>query len=81
MCLAVGGVVLWEVKSVPLADLNDVVIRERIYGYKGKRIHRYEVVFGRAGDKRELLGFLTKENASRLANGVLREFLSNDRPM
>lgn len=79
MSLALGGALLWEVKSVPLTDLSNVVVRERVYGYKGKRIDRYEVVFGRAGEERELMGFLTKRNAELLVNGVLREFLSHDR--
>jgi len=78
MSLALWGVLLWEVKSVPLTDLSNVVVRERVYGYKGKRIPRYEVVFGRAGEERELMGFLTKRNADLLVNGVLREFLSHD---
>jgi hypothetical protein len=79
MSLAMGRLVIREVRSVPLTDLKDVVIRERVYGYKGKKIPRYEVVFGRSEGKRELLGFLTRENADLLANGVLHEFLSNER--
>ena len=81
MSLALCGLVIWEVRSASLKDVNNVLIRERVYGYKGKRIHRYEVVFGPTGQQRELLGFLTRNNAKVLANGVLREFLSNEGPL
>jgi hypothetical protein len=81
MTLALCGRDIWEVRSVSLKDVKNVVIRERVYGYKGKRIHRYEVVFGQTGEQRELLGFLTRNNALVLANGVLREFLTTERSL
>lgn len=73
--LAVGGLVIWEVGSVSLADLTDVFVRERTYGYKGKRIHRFQVMFGKTGHEKELLGFLNKENSQLLVSGILKEFL------
>jgi hypothetical protein len=77
--LALGRLVIREVSSVPLTDLKDVIIRERVYGYKGKKIPRYEVVFGQGEGNTELLGVLTRENSDLLTNGVLSEFLSGTR--
>ena len=70
--VSVGPLVLWDVKSVPLTELEHLVIEKRVHGYKGKKMHRYVILYGRAGTQRELLGFLSRENARLLVTGVLR---------
>lgn len=74
MSLALGPL-RWEIRSVFLADLKSVVARERVYGNKGTKIPRYEILYGKPGAQKELIGFLTKENAALLVHGILREFL------
>jgi hypothetical protein len=78
---ALGRLVRWEVQSVFLKDLKDVVARERAYSFKGRRKHRYEILFGPAKAKSELLGLLTRKHVERLASGVLRGILRIERPL
>jgi hypothetical protein len=78
---ALGRLVRWEVRSVFLKDLKDVVARERVYSFKGRRKNRYEILFGPAKEKSELLGLLTREHVERLASGVLRGILRIEHPL
>ena len=56
-----------------------MVVRDRVYRFKGGKIHRYEIVFEQAGREMELLGRLTRVNADLLMNGVLRGIVSDER--
>ena len=79
--LALGRRVRWQVRYFFLNDLKDVVARERIYGFKGRKTCRYEILFGPAKEKRELLGLLTRAHVEKLASGVLRGILTIERPL
>jgi hypothetical protein len=57
------------------------VARERVYGFKGRKLCRYEILFGAGKEKSELLGFLTRRNVHFLADGVLREVLRVEPPL
>jgi hypothetical protein len=72
---ALGRLISREVKSVPLKDLTGVLARERIYGFKGRKVRRYEIFFGPDREKTELIGRLTRAHVERLARGVLRGLL------
>lgn len=76
--VSVGPLALWNVKSVPLAELENMVIQERTYGYIGKKMHRYVMLYGRDGTQEELLKFLSRGNVLLLVHGVLREFFAEE---
>ena len=78
---ALGRLVCREVRAVFLKDLTDVVARERVYGFKGRKTRRYAILFGPAREKSELLGRLTRHHVEMLASGVLRGILRNERPL
>jgi hypothetical protein len=78
---SLGRLVCREVRSVFLKDLTDVVACERVYGFKGRKTRRYEVLFGPARERSELLGRITREHVEMLAHGVLRGILRIERPL
>ena len=54
--LALGRLGRWKTRAVFLKDLTGVVARERVYGFKGRKLRRYEILFGAGKEKSELLG-------------------------
>lgn len=64
--MSIGPVPIWKVRSAMLADLGKVAVRDHIYGYRGKKIHRYKIVYEHAGAQWELLDHLSRESATLL---------------
>lgn len=64
--VSLGPIPLWRVRSVLLADLAKVAVSERIRRFRGKKIHRYTILYEYAGAQTELLGDLSRENAELL---------------
>ena len=75
-----GHIVCREVRSIPLKYLIDVVARERSYGFKGRKTRRFQIQYGPARQRSELLGRLTRDHVVRLQNGVLRGTLRIENP-
>lgn len=72
---AIGRLVRRAVRSILLDDLKDVVAQERLYGVKGRKARRYEIVFGPARERSELLARPTRAHIEALLNGALRGIL------
>ena len=75
-----GHIVCGEVQTIPLKFLTDVVARERSYGFKGRTTRRFQIQYGPARQRSELLGRLTRDHVVRLQNGVLRGTLRIENP-
>jgi hypothetical protein len=71
-----GGWLCGRLRSVPLKDVSDMVARERTYGVKGRKIRRFEILFGPVRGRTVLLGRLTRDHVIRLRNGVLQGMLT-----
>lgn len=76
-----GGLLCGRLRSVPLKDVSDMVARERTYGVKGRKIRRFEILFGPVRGRTVLLGRLTRDHVIRLRNGVLQGMLTYEGSM